>query len=39
MEGATPLSTLMEVGLKLSKSKNKESVDGILYRSLVGSLM
>jgi len=29
--GATPLCTPMEVGLKLSKSENEESIDGILY--------
>ena len=29
----------MEVGLKLRKSENEKSVDGIFYRSLVGSLM
>ena len=39
MKSATPLYTLMEVGLKLSKSENEESVDRIIYRSLVSSLM
>jgi len=39
MKSATPLCTLMEVGMKLSKSENEESVDGIIYRSLVGSLI
>jgi len=31
IKGATPLCTPMEVGLKLSKSENEESVDGVLY--------
>jgi len=37
--GATLLCTPMEVGLKLGKSENEESVDEILDHSLVGSLM
>jgi len=37
--GATPLCTPIEVGLKLSKSENEESVNKILYQSLVGNLM
>ena len=31
--------TSMEIGLKLSKSESEESVDGILYQSLVGCVM
>ena len=39
MKSSTPLCTPMEVGLKLSKSENEESIDGIIYRSLTGSLL
>ena len=39
MKSATPLCTPMEVGLKLYKSEKEKSVDGIIYRSPVGSLM
>ena len=39
MKSATPLCTLMEVGLKLNKSGKEKSIDGIIYRSPVGSLM
>jgi len=36
---ATPLCTPIEIGLKLCKSENEESIDGTLYRSFIGSLM
>ena len=39
MKNATPLCTPMEVGLKLNKSENEKNIDGIIYRSLVNSLM
>lgn len=39
MEGAKPISTPVEVGLKLSNSNAQIRLDGTLYRSFVGSLM
>ncbi|XP_038981708.1 secreted RxLR effector protein 161-like [Phoenix dactylifera] len=39
MENASPVSTLMEVGLKLTKDDDKRMIDATLCRSLVGSLM
>ncbi|GAV61452.1 hypothetical protein CFOL_v3_04979 [Cephalotus follicularis] len=39
MEDATPISTPMDFGLKLSKESCEKEVDDTLYRSLVGSLM
>ena len=39
MKSVTPLCAPIEVRLKLSKSENEESIDGIIYRNLVGSLM
>lgn len=39
MEGAKPISTSMEVGLKLRNSNAQRRDDGTLYRSFVGSLV
>lgn len=39
LKGVKPISTLMEVGLKLSNRNTQKRVDGTFYRSLVGSIM
>ncbi|KAI3509130.1 hypothetical protein L1887_24156 [Cichorium endivia] len=39
MKDATPISTPMEFGLKLSKESSEENFNPSIYRSLVGSLM
>eukprot|EP01018_Ginkgo_biloba_P029270 Gb_13694 [translate_table: standard] len=39
MEDSKPQATPMEVGLKLTKEANDRTVDGTLYRQLVGSLI